>query len=71
MSYRLEDCPEWQGPLSEDAEPGQARPAAVSYPAPARPARDPAAEAILRTIQAEQAADMFKSAPPDDTEITS
>jgi hypothetical protein len=70
MSYRLEDQPEWAGPLSEDAEPGQSRPPAVSYPGPARPLRDPAAEAIERTIEAERQADLFKSAPPDATEIS-
>lgn len=70
MSYRLEDQPEWAGPQSEDAEPGQPGAPAVSYPAPARLAADPSAEAILRTIAAEQAADAAKTVPADALEIT-
>ena len=69
MSYRLEDQPEYAGPMTEDPEPGQPRQPGWR-PGPARPLRDPAADAAERTLAAERAADQFKSAPPDATVIS-
>jgi hypothetical protein len=67
MSFRIEDQPEFAGPQGEDFTP----PAAAQVrPGPPRPLRDPAAEAIERTIAAERAADLFKSAPPDALDLT-
>jgi hypothetical protein len=68
MSFRIEDQPEFAGPQSE-TDFGQDQ-APVPVPGPARPLRDPAAEAIERTIAAERAADLFKSAPPDALDLT-
>ena len=67
MSYRLEDQPEWAGPLSEDAEPGQPRPPAGQCPDPPGRSATRPAEAAERTMAAERPADLFKSAPPDAT----
>jgi hypothetical protein len=68
MSFRIEDQPEYAGPQSEDFTPPA--PAQVR-PGPARPRQDPAAAAILRNLEAEQAADAGRTVPPDATEITS
>src|SRR5437763_980779 len=70
------DCPEAAGPQSETenfdvaefATPGWrigGPPSRDAYPA-----RDPAAEAIARTIEAERQADLGKVAPPDALDLT-
>jgi hypothetical protein len=61
--------PEASGPQGE-TDFGTSPAPAVSYPAPARPSADPSAEAILRTIAAEQAADAGKTVPADALEIS-
>jgi hypothetical protein len=66
MSYDYERQPEFAGPQSETDFSQDQAPA----PAPARPAQDPAAEAIARNLEAERAADTFRSAPPDATVIS-
>ena len=66
---RLEDTPEWAGPQGESGfGTGQGNQAGA--PGAGRPARDPAAEAIERTIEAERRADQFRSAPADATVVT-
>jgi len=69
MSFRIEDQPEYAGPASED-DFGTPQAPSVSYPASARPAKDPSLAAIEANIEAERRADMFKSAPADATEVT-
>lgn len=61
--------PEASGPQGE-TDFGTSPAPAVSYPAPARPAADPSAEAILRNLEAEARADAGKTVPADALEIT-
>jgi hypothetical protein len=66
------DCPEAAGPQGETEDFSTAEFAVPGWRigSPPVPARDPAAEAILRNLEAERAADLFKSAPPDALDLT-
>lgn len=68
-------CPEAQGPLSEsDLENGMAADAPSSAPSRTisnpNPPVDPAAEAIRRCQEAERAADLGKTLPPNATVVS-
>jgi hypothetical protein len=67
------DQPEASGPSSETEDFSTAEFDAPGWRigGPPVPARDPAAEAILRNIEAEHQADALKQVPADATDMTS
>jgi hypothetical protein len=72
VPFDYERCPEFAGPQSETEDFSTAE---FSVPGwriggPPVPARDPAAEAILRNLEAEHQADLLKTAPPDALDLT-
>jgi len=64
------DQPEASGPSSETEDFSTAEFSVPGWRIGGPPSRDPAAEAILRNLEAEHAADLLKTAPPDALDLT-